>query len=123
VPTSKAAVRKPRAAAARSELNGKLRTITLKTPPLDGVKVKIPPDLPPAFGWDLAEAHSLLRADDPLALGAFYDLLVSVVGREAVQELREALARQEAVPAVPAAPLVIALNDITAEYGIDEGES
>lgn len=113
---------KRRAATARAELNGH-RTITLKTPPLDGVKVKAPADLPPTFGWDLAEAHSLLRADNPLALGAFYDLLVSVVGHEAVAKLREALAAQTAAPSVPTAALVIAINDITAEYGTDEGES
>lgn len=121
MPTSKAAPHaKARGAAARSEVNGALKTITLTTPPFDGIKVQGPPEMPATFSWDLAEAHSLLRADNPLALGAFYDLLVSVVGTTGAQKLREALA---ALDGGPVMPLVIAINDLTAAYGLDEGES
>ena len=120
--------RKGRGAAARSEVNGRPKVsdrpkkLTLSNPVFKGLKLAGPKTLPATFSWDLAEARA--ATDELSVMGAFYKLIVSVVGNSNAVAIRQRLV--EKAPSVKDGGgelMSSVLTDIIGQYGMEEGES
>lgn len=120
--TSKTAPRSTRGAVARSEANGKLRTIKLTRAPLAGLEIKnCPKELPATFSWDGARVQARIAEEDVRVTGDLYRLIESVVGEEGSEQIRKQLIAKKVDPGWKL--LSDVLNDITDHYGLSTGES
>jgi hypothetical protein len=122
MPTTEKTAPRKRGAVARSETNGKAKTIRLSTAPVKGMELIGPSTLPGTFSWDFAEMQSRIREDDAFALGTLYRLIVSLIGEEQAEQIRAKL-KASSNGAGGADVMVGVLNDIIAAYGTEPGES
>jgi hypothetical protein len=111
-----------RGPAARSEVNGKLRTIKLTAKPVAGLELKdCPKELPSTFSWDGARIQARVAEQDPRVTGDLYRLLESVIGEGNAELIRKKVLDKKVDPGEEL--MIDVLNDITSHYGTGLGES
>lgn len=111
-----------RGAAARSEVNGKVKTISLSDPLFKGIKLTAPSVLPATAAWDIAEIQQMQKRGQNY-IGGLLQMIVTVVGAEQAERVRDRLAEKAPVTTDGGLELLDQVaSDIIDSYGTTAGE-
>lgn len=106
---------------AQAEVNGHKRNIVLSKPPLKGLKLEGPAELPATYTHDGLRLQVLLNQESPQAFVKLFEVMESVIGEDGSEAIRDAIAKKAKTD--PGIDLYVeVLNDISSAYGITQGE-